>query len=57
MNEPVDEPKRLSKAEAAEIIEKGWRHKLSVQEVAKAATRHPATVTRQFAKLDALAKV
>ncbi|WP_406138856.1 hypothetical protein OH828_14570 [Streptomyces anulatus] len=57
VNEPVDEPKRLSKAEAAEIIEKGWRHKLSVQEVAKAATRHPATVTRQFAKLDALAKV
>lgn len=55
--EPADEPKRLSKAEAAEIIEQGWRHKLSPQEVAKAATRHPATVARQFAKLDALAKV
>lgn len=57
VDEPADEPKRLSKAEAAEIIEKGWRHKLSAQEVAKAATRHPATVARQFAKLDALAKV
>lgn len=44
---------RLSKAEASAIIEQGWRHKLTADEVAKAATRHKATVIRQFRALDA----
>lgn len=44
---------RLSKAEAAAIIETGWRHKLSVKEVSEAATRHAATVSAHYRRLDA----
>lgn len=44
--------KRLSNAEAAVVIEKGWRRKLTVREVAEAATRHPATVRAKFKALD-----
>jgi hypothetical protein len=54
--EPQDEPAepaRLSNKEADEIIEKGWRHRLSPEEVGKAATRHPATVRRKYKELDA----
>jgi hypothetical protein len=53
--EPVadDKPKRLPNAEANKIIEQGWRHKLSPVEVAAAAGRHPATVRKRFAQLDA----
>lgn len=55
--EPQDEPARLSNKEADEIIEKGWRHKLSPEEVGKAATRHPATVRRKYKELDAALSV
>ncbi|QBZ73420.1 hypothetical protein SEA_HEATHER_50 [Streptomyces phage Heather] len=53
--EPEPEPanERLSNKEADEIIEKGWRHRLSPEEVGKAATRHPATVRRKYKELDA----
>ncbi|AFU62240.1 hypothetical protein TG1_45 [Streptomyces phage TG1] len=57
--EPVEpetveaEPKRLSNAEANKIIAEGWRHKLNPVEVAAAAGRHPATVRKKFAQLDA----
>lgn len=44
---------RLPNAEANVIIEEGWRHKLNPVEVAAAAGRHPATVRRKFAQLDA----
>ncbi|MFH9802785.1 hypothetical protein ACH4M0_11165 [Streptomyces albidoflavus] len=50
---PEPEPKRLSNAEANKIIEEGWRHKLNPVEVAAAAGRHPATVRKKFAQLDA----
>ncbi|MGW9280738.1 hypothetical protein ACWGSA_00910 [Streptomyces diastaticus] len=50
---PEPEPKRLSNAEANKIIEEGWRHKLNPIEVAAAAGRHPATVRKKFAQLDA----
>ncbi|MGY5131304.1 hypothetical protein ACWGJW_02590 [Streptomyces nigrescens] len=53
-DEPVaDKPERMSKKEADRIIEEGWKHKLTVKEVAAAATRHPATVSRRFKELDA----
>jgi hypothetical protein len=55
--EPEPEPARLSNKEADEIIEKGWRHKLSPEEVGKAATRHPATVRRKYKELDAALSV
>ncbi|MFE9767025.1 hypothetical protein ACFYPC_21305 [Streptomyces sp. NPDC005808] len=55
--EPQDEPARLSNKEADEIIEKGWRHRLSPEEVGKAATRHPATVRRKYKELDAALSV
>jgi hypothetical protein len=63
--EPADEPElepepqdeRLSNKEADEIIEKGWRHRLSPEEVGKAATRHPATVRRKYKELDAALSV
>ncbi|MEG8276369.1 hypothetical protein [Streptomyces sp. AHA2] len=57
--EPADEePKtRLTNAEANKIIEQGWRHKLNPVEVAAAAGRHPATVRKKFAQLDAELKV
>lgn len=49
-----DEPtERLNNKEANKIIEEGWRHKLNPVEVAAAAGRHPATVRRRFAQLDA----
>lgn len=52
--EPVnDHGARLPNAEANKIIEEGWRHKLNPVEVAAAAGRHPATVRRKFAQLDA----
>jgi len=52
--EPADEPrKRLPNSEANRIIEEGWRHKLNPVEVAAAAGRHPATVRKKFAQLDA----
>lgn len=53
--EPAEEEpkKRLPNAEANKIIEEGWRHKLNPVEVAAAAGRHPATVRRKFAQLDA----
>ncbi|WP_274031219.1 hypothetical protein [Streptomyces sp. MMBL 11-1] len=44
---------RLSNKEANAIIEQGWRHKLDAVEVAAAASRHPATVRKKFAQLDA----
>jgi hypothetical protein len=44
---------RMSRKEANEIIEKGWRHKLNPIEVASAAGRHPATVRRKYKELDA----
>lgn len=44
---------RMSRKEANEIIEKGWRHKLNPLEVASAAGRHPATVRRKYKELDA----
>lgn len=44
---------RLPKAEADKIIAEGWKHNLTVKEVAAAATRHPATVSRAFVRLDA----
>jgi hypothetical protein len=44
---------RLPNAEANKIIEQGWRHKLNPVEVAAAAGRHPATVRKKFAQLDA----
>lgn len=44
---------RLSKDEADKIITAGWKHKLTVKEVAAAATRHPATVSRRYKELDA----
>ena len=50
---PEPEPKRLPNAEANKIIEEGWRHKLNPVEVAAAAGRHPATVRKKFAQLDA----
>ncbi|MEU6684403.1 hypothetical protein [Streptomyces sp. NPDC046832] len=53
----ADEPKRLPNAEANKIIEQGWRHKLNPVEVAAAAGRHPATVRKKFAQLDAELKV
>jgi hypothetical protein len=58
--EPQDEPAepvRLSNKEADEIIEKGWRHRLSPEEVGKAATRHPATIRRKYKELDAALSV
>lgn len=55
--EPPDEPARLSNKEADEIIEKGWRHRLSPDEVGKAATRHPATIRRKYKELDAALSV
>jgi hypothetical protein len=61
--EPADEPEtepepaRLSNKEADEIIEKGWRHRLSPEEVGKAATRHPATIRRKYKELDAALSV
>lgn len=54
--EPADKTvktDRLPKAEADKIIHEGWAHKLTVKEVAAAATRHPATVSRRFKELDA----
>lgn len=52
--EPADEkPARLPNAEANKIIEEGWRHKLNPVEVAAAAGRHPATVRKKYAQLDA----
>lgn len=51
--EPAGKPERMSKADADRIIEEGWKHKLTVKEVAAAATRHPATVSRRFKELDA----
>lgn len=52
--EPVnDHGARLPNAEANKIIEQGWRHKLNPVEVAAAAGRHPATVRKKFAQLDA----
>jgi hypothetical protein len=51
---PEAEPApRMSRKEANEIIEKGWRHKLNPNEVASAAGRHPATVRRKYKELDA----
>jgi hypothetical protein len=50
--EPEPAP-RMSRKEANEIIEKGWRHKLNPIEVASAAGRHPATVRRKYKELDA----
>jgi hypothetical protein len=51
---PEAEPApRMSRKEANEIIEKGWRHKLNPIEVASAAGRHPATVRRKYKELDA----
>ncbi|MFE9026197.1 hypothetical protein ACFYOA_08030 [Streptomyces iakyrus] len=44
---------RLSNAEADDIIEQGWRHRLKVDEVAAAAGRHPSTVRRKYKELDA----
>ncbi|MDO0926812.1 hypothetical protein QQY24_15810 [Streptomyces sp. TG1A-8] len=55
--EPEPEPARLSNKEANEIIEKGWRHRLSPEEVGKAANRHPATVRRKYKELDAALSV
>lgn len=55
-DEPVQLPlpkARLTNAEADAIIEKAWRHKVTPTEAAAAATRHPATVRRKFAQLDA----
>jgi hypothetical protein len=49
----VDHAPRMSRKEANEIIEKGWRHKLNPIEVASAAGRHPATVRRKYKELDA----
>ncbi len=46
-------PTRLSNAEAAVVIEKGWKRGLPAREVATAATRHPATVKKKFKALDA----
>ncbi|MFD3904108.1 peptidase C14 [Streptomyces sp. CB04723] len=56
--EPAPEPAnvhgaRLPNKEANRIIEEGWRHKLDAVEVAAAAGRHPATVRKKFAQLDA----
>ncbi|WP_433858205.1 hypothetical protein [Streptomyces kronopolitis] len=48
-----DHGARLPNAEANKIIEEGWRHKLNPVEVAAAAGRHPATVRKKFAQLDA----
>ena len=48
-----DKPARLPNAEANKIIEEGWRHKLNPIEVAAAAGRHPATVRKKYAQLDA----
>ncbi|MGW6313791.1 hypothetical protein [Streptomyces sp. NPDC055099] len=56
-DEPETEPERMSNKEADEIIEKGWRHRLSPEEVGKAATRHPATVRRKYKELDAALSV
>ncbi|MFE2245225.1 hypothetical protein [Streptomyces lavendulae] len=50
--EPAEPANRLSNREADEIIEKGWRHRLSPDEVGKAAMRHPATVRRKYKELD-----
>jgi hypothetical protein len=52
-DDPEPERKRLPNAEANKIIEEGWRHKLNPVEVAAAAGRHPATVRKKFAQLDA----
>ncbi|MFE5621697.1 helix-turn-helix domain-containing protein [Streptomyces virginiae] len=49
---PADTPARLTNKEANALIEKGWRHKLSPDEVAKAAGRHPSTVRRRYAEFD-----
>lgn len=49
---PEEPVQRLSNAQADEIIEKGWRHRLSPEEVGKAAMRHPATVRRKYKELD-----
>jgi hypothetical protein len=49
----VEPAPRMSRKEANEIIEKGWRHKLNPIEVASAAGRHPATVRRKYKELDA----
>lgn len=43
---------RKTKAEAAEIIEKGWRHEIDPELVAIEATRHPVSVRRQYKALD-----
>jgi hypothetical protein len=56
--EPEPEPvnnhaARMPNTEANKIIEEGWRHKLNPVEVAAAAGRHPATVRKKFAQLDA----
>ncbi|CAA07149.1 gp25 [Lomovskayavirus C31] len=53
--EPADDdvPARLPNAQANKIIEEGWRHRLNPVEVAAAAGRHPATVRKKFAQLDA----
>lgn len=49
----ADNAERLPNREANVIIEEGWRHKLDAVEVAAAAGRHPATVRKKFAQLDA----
>lgn len=46
-------PPKLSRSEANDIIEKGWRHNLPISEVAAAAQRHPATVRRKYKEFDA----
>lgn len=53
---PVNEPvtaERPDTAEAAKIIEEGWRQGLSVTEVAEQAVRDKSMVSRRFAKLTA----
>lgn len=51
--EAEPEPTRMSNQEANRIISEGWRHKLNPKEVAAATGRHPATIRRKFAQLDA----
>lgn len=58
MVDPADieahaKPSKLTRAEADEIIQQGWKHKLTVAEVAAAAQRHPATVRRKYKEFDA----
>lgn len=52
VSEPAKPARRLSKAEAADIIEKGWRHEIDPELVAIEATRHPVSVRRQYKALD-----